>query len=232
MPPWSLNCGPLSIGSDGVEVKPQLLVGASCGNFHASAGVSDVRNILKVSAEATVEQVFKATGSSLGDFLGNLQACDGIADEYLNPVIGHIEGVVAAVIALVGIDVGGPCTVDGAVRIKTGIGMGGAAALGWENTEGYRMVGAGGEVAAGLHLGFSIFAGLRAASNCRDVKVCIETANIGIAAKFLLPRDEDDATGPPPPDGSAAEGSASGPQPAGAADTPSPSLSLRRLSEA
>lgn len=49
--------GPLSFGSKGVDVKPQLKVGLQAANVNAELGLGDVRDGLKVvaKAEALVE---------------------------------------------------------------------------------------------------------------------------------------------------------------------------------
>ena len=88
-----------------------------------------------------------------------------------------------SVIELVGVDIGGPCKVAGQMKVKSGIGASGSVAFGWEDTEGYRMVGLGGEVAAAVHLGFSLFAGT---NEQRAVKLSIEAANFGIVARVEL----------------------------------------------
>jgi len=170
----------------GVEVKPQLYVGARFGNVHAGAGMSDVRSGLALGMNAEVRQQFAASGPSLKEFLVNLKACDGLADGLLNPVIARADAVIANVLELIGVDISGPCHVAGTMALKSGFGMGGAVALCWQDTEGYHMVGAGGSAAAGLHLAFSLFAGTKDAQ--RDqVKLIIEAANFGICAKIDLP---------------------------------------------
>jgi hypothetical protein len=49
--------------------------------------------------------------------------------------------------------------VQGAVAVSTGVGFGLAAALGWKDSEGFNMVGASGEMAAGLQMGLNLMAG-------------------------------------------------------------------------
>ena len=49
---------------------------------------------------------------------------------------------------MVGVDIRGPCQVEGTMTINVGVGMGAAVSLGWKDSEGYSMVGAGGGVAA------------------------------------------------------------------------------------
>ena len=194
-PSWNLDIGPLSLGSNGVNVKPQCLLGARVGNFNTSAGVSDVRGGqgLKLSATAEAVQSFAATGASLGDFFKNVKAADGIADDLINPLVQHVDDIVVQVLERVGVDISGPCEVDGVVKLKVGVGAGAAVALGWEDSDGYRMVGVGGEAACALSLGFSVFAGLKDPRDRRNVKLIIDAANLSVAAKIRLPAEQGDA---------------------------------------
>jgi len=45
--PWTLHLGPLSFGSHGFDVKPQLKLGGQYGNFIAESGFSDIRDGVK-----------------------------------------------------------------------------------------------------------------------------------------------------------------------------------------
>eukprot|EP00966_Prymnesium_polylepis_P020197 465700-Prymnesium_polylepis.1 len=178
-PSWNVDIGPLSVDSNGVNVKPQCLFGARVGNFHTSAGVSDVRGGqgLKLSATAEAAQNLAATGTSLRDFFKNVKAADGVADDLINPLVQHVDDIIVQVLESVGVDIGGPCQVDGVVKLKFGVGAGAAVALGWEDNDGYGMVGVGGEAACALSLGFAVFAGLKDPHNRRDVKLNIDAAN-------------------------------------------------------
>lgn len=193
---WGVDLGPLSVGTDGVNVRPALLLGVHKGNMDVHAGVSDLRGGegLKVGASMDVKQTFKATGSSLTDFLVSLRAEDEsrLAD-LLNPILAHIDSVVAAVLKRTGVDVSGPARVEGTLQVKVGVGAGAAVALGWRDAEGYRMVGAGGDVAALVSLGASVFAGVKDVRRPRDVKLQIGGSNFEMKIKIKLPPS------PPPP---------------------------------
>ena len=185
---WNVDIGPLSISSNGMQVKPQCLLGARVGNFHTSAGVSDVREGqgLKLSATAEAAQNFAATGESVREFFKNVKASDGLADDLINPVVERVDDIVVLVLERIGVDIGGPCHVDGFAKLKFGVGAGAAIALGWEDSEGYRMVGAGGGAACALHLAFAVFAGLRDPGDHRHVKLIIDASNVTVVARIRI----------------------------------------------
>ena len=185
---WSVEVGPISIGSSGLAVKPKMDFGVRVGNFKANAGIGDVREALSIEFGAEVEQCFSATGESLDEFLRNLRATDGLADSLLNPVVERSNAIVAEVVRLVGVSVR-TGHIEGVLGVKSGVGMRAAVAGGWEDPEGYRMVGAGGEVAAGLSLGLSIFAGRRGTD---EVKVLLDASNFGVEFEVRV-RDETQA---------------------------------------
>ena len=192
---WNVDLGPLSISSSGMQVKPQCLLGARVGNFHTSAGVSDVRegHGLKLAATAEVAQNFSATGESLRDFFKTIKASEGLADDYINPLVEKVDDIVVLVLEHIGVDIGGTCHVDGMVKLKISLGAGASLALGWEDSEGYHMVGAGGGAACALHLALGVFVGLKDPQNRRDVKLVIEASNVTIIAKLKLPDENGEA---------------------------------------
>jgi len=63
--PWEVNFGPLSFSDKGIDLKPQFKVGAETTAFKAEAGLSDVRNGLKVSAQAQARIQAQSKGRSL-----------------------------------------------------------------------------------------------------------------------------------------------------------------------
>ena len=143
--PWNVNFGPLTIGDKGVDVRPKMDFGIEYGNFSINAGVGDVRDSLSLGVDANVNQRFRASGWGLKEFLHNLKAQDGIADEYINPLLEESNKIVAEVLRLIDMDIRG-AHIDGVMKVESGIGIHGSASLGWQDTEGYHMVGAGGKV--------------------------------------------------------------------------------------
>ena len=151
------------------------------GDFRAGKG-------FQLSADAAMSQDLSATGNSLQSFLSNLKATDGLIDGLINPIISAVDDIAIKILDMVGVDVRSPCQVEGTMTIKVGVGVGGAVSLGWKDSEGYNMVGAGGGVAAGLHLTLSLFAGLR---EKRNVKVIIDATNFSIVARIAMPPSEE-----------------------------------------
>jgi len=175
-----VNLGPLAISDKGVDVRPKMDIGVAYGNFYCNAGVGDVRDSLSFGLDANVNQQFHASGIGLKQFLANLKAQDGIADDYINPLMQQSNKIVAEVLRLIDMDIRG-AHIDGVMKMETGFGFHGSASLGWRDTEGYHMVGAGGKIATGLHLSISLFAG---AKSNREIKVIIGAANYGIRMKI------------------------------------------------
>lgn len=143
--PWNVNLGPLAISDKGVDVRPKMDIGVAYGNFYCNAGVGDVRDSLSFGLDANVNQQFHASGIGLKQFLANLKAQDGIADDYINPLMQQSNKIVAEVLRLIDMDIRG-AHIDGVMKMETGFGFHGSASLGWRDTEGYHMVGAGGKV--------------------------------------------------------------------------------------
>jgi hypothetical protein len=143
--PWNVNFGPLAVSDKGVDMRPKMDFGLAYNNFCANAGVGDVRDSLSFGVDANVHQNFHATGIGLKQFLGNLKAQDGIADDLINPLMRHSNRIVAEVLRLINMDIRG-AHIDGVMKLESGFGFHGSASLGWRDTEGYHMVGAGGKV--------------------------------------------------------------------------------------
>merc|ERR1712224_435648 len=57
------------------------------------------------------------------------------------------------------------------VKVSSGLGGGGEVRLGWTDTHGYRMLGVGGSVQAGLHMGATVFAGMHFALTSIKVEI-------------------------------------------------------------
>lgn len=65
--PWVFHFGPLSIGSDGVDLKPQLKLGGQYGNFVAETGFSDVRDGLKFDMGCRAFVDAEGSGNSIAE---------------------------------------------------------------------------------------------------------------------------------------------------------------------
>jgi len=74
---WAVHVGVVTFGSDGVEVKPQMKVGAETDNFSTEVGVSDIRDGIKVGAVAQVMADARAEGNSVLELHQNIE-CDTV----------------------------------------------------------------------------------------------------------------------------------------------------------
>mmetsp|Transcript_51984 Transcript_51984/g.111231 ORF Transcript_51984/g.111231 Transcript_51984/m.111231 type:complete len:274 (-) Transcript_51984:217-1038(-) len=208
---WSLHLGPLSLGSEGVSLKPQLKVGGHVKNFKAEAGLSDVRNGLKVSAKAEAEVVFKSKGQNVAELHDNIH-CDTpgfrealeAAKQILGATVKKAEESTSGLAKLaqalktdsktLELLFAGKAPVPGeeaasgrppmALKVKasTGVGAGAEVRLGWCDTDGYHMVGVGGQAAAGISVGCTIFAGRH--SEGASVRIILGISNFEFEYTF------------------------------------------------
>ena len=180
--PWELNLGPLSMNSKGVSVKPQLKFGGKAWNIKAEAGVHDVREGLKLNAKAQAFVDIYSTGASVRELHDSIHSeTVGLREaiqtvKYLITTTARGTGSAIAFIAektgmtserltsLLEGEQDASALEDRRplmlrVKVSSGIGGGAEMRLGWTDTKGFRMVGAGGQVQAGLHMGAKVFAG-------------------------------------------------------------------------
>eukprot|EP00297_Palpitomonas_bilix_P018474 CAMPEP_0113900924 /NCGR_PEP_ID=MMETSP0780_2-20120614/20961_1 /TAXON_ID=652834 /ORGANISM="Palpitomonas bilix" /LENGTH=193 /DNA_ID=CAMNT_0000893465 /DNA_START=378 /DNA_END=959 /DNA_ORIENTATION=+ /assembly_acc=CAM_ASM_000599 len=179
---WNIDLGFFSIGSEGVEVKPQFKFGIDSENFSVGAGIGDLRDGLSGGFGAEVKQSISGEGDSLHELLRDLRA-NG-AGSVINDLLSIIPTIVAEVVRLIGVDIS-EGRLHGTFTMSTGIGMSGALALGWTDTEGYNTVGAGGEIASGFSMGLSVFAGIHESQ--RSVKVLVKATNFGFGIYYARP---------------------------------------------
>ena len=96
----------------------------------------------------------------------------------LDEMITAVPKIAGEVVEAVGVDIESEKReLEGVVYIYTGVGVSAGAWLGWLDTNGYRMVGAQGAVAAALRMGMTVRAGLDAART--SVRVVCFMANVG-----------------------------------------------------
>ena len=118
---------------------------------------------------------YATSGSSLADLLQNVRAQEKVPA--LDDMITAVPKIAGEVVDAVGVDIEGAREVEGVVYIYTGVGVSAGAWLGWLDTNGYRMVGAQGAVAAALRMGMTVRAGLDAPRT--SVRVVCFMANVG-----------------------------------------------------
>ena len=197
---WDVDVGPLFISSQGMQLKPQCCVGLTLGNLSVGAGMDDLRGGqgFKCGARAEVAQELIGSGDSLVAFFQSLKAKRGLADDKVNALLARVHIIVAIVIQRIKVNIGGQCKVDGKMTLKLGVGMGAAVSLGWQDHEGYRMVGVGGGVEAiAVDLMFSVFVGIKDRNpddlnpfdcDLNDLKLILEASTFKVEAKILLPK--------------------------------------------
>ncbi|CAE8584510.1 unnamed protein product [Polarella glacialis] len=172
---WELSLGPLSLGSKGVELKPQFKVGAQVANFKAEAGLGDLRDGVKLGAKAEASVEAQAEGQSLAELHENIR-CDTAgfrqALATAKQLLGRGSGALRQVAQTLGLKEGqleealtGKLKLPGSppmilkVKAALGIGAGAQVCLGWCDTKGYHRVGIGGGAASAVEMGGSVFAG-------------------------------------------------------------------------
>lgn len=172
---WELSVGALSLGSSGVALKPQFKFGAQVGNFTAEAGLHDVRDGLKISAEVEAAMAVQASGMSLQEVHDSIQFDTPGFREALDAAKVFLSSraeKLASVAESIGISkerletaLNGKCTgtkcspLTLKVQAEVGAGLSAHVCLGWKDTQGYNMVGVGGKASAAVALSVSAFAG-------------------------------------------------------------------------
>eukprot|EP00405_Crypthecodinium_cohnii_P018819 CAMPEP_0206482770 /NCGR_PEP_ID=MMETSP0324_2-20121206/39048_1 /ASSEMBLY_ACC=CAM_ASM_000836 /TAXON_ID=2866 /ORGANISM="Crypthecodinium cohnii, Strain Seligo" /LENGTH=311 /DNA_ID=CAMNT_0053960733 /DNA_START=9 /DNA_END=944 /DNA_ORIENTATION=- len=172
-PKWEVSLGPLSVGTNGFALKPQMKVGAKVGAFKADLGVGDVRDGLSFQAKAEAAVNVQTRGHSIRElhdsihcktpgFKEALETAKTITVKGANGFRTHICDAVGISLdrldmALEGQRVKDPMHLK--VSADVGIGAGLKVCLGWCNNEGFHMVGVGGGAKAVVGLKANIFAG-------------------------------------------------------------------------
>jgi len=182
---WEVNVGALAFSGDGVSLKPQCLFGANLGPLSVEAGLHDVRNGLKLSAQAEAAVAAEATGMSLQELhetieintIGFREALE-IAKEFLNSGADRLSDIASSIgistdklkAALAGKCTKTQCTpMTLKVTAETGVGLSAEVRLGWKDTQGYNMVGVGGKASAAISLRLSAFAGRHSKKRCAKI---------------------------------------------------------------
>jgi len=149
---WSLNLGFLELDSSGITAKPKFDFGANIDGHGFNAGIGDLRDGIKIGASAGSSQKATAEGSTIEEFVRRLKFEGQIARALdINKIVRLITRALADVTRMTGIDglVGGHVKIKGTCDATLGVGVGGEVALGWEDHDGYNMIGGGGKVLAG-----------------------------------------------------------------------------------
>lgn len=202
---WEVNLGPLSVGSKGLDLRPQMKVGAQGKNLNAEFGIGDIRDGLKLSAKAEAMVEAQAEGYSLRelhesihcDTAGFRQALEkakellekhGPRPDAGSKTISDIAGTLGLDREKVEAVLSGRARVEGhplQLNVKAAVGVGAYAkvCLGWTDTAGYKMVGVGGAARAGLALQANVFAGKHASGATAKIILGIGTFTF----EYVLP---------------------------------------------
>lgn len=193
---WEINLGPLSFGSKGIDLKPQLKIGAQTSGLKAEAGLSDLRDGLKFSAKAEASLDAVAEGKTLKELHASIQleqpgfrealaAAQQMLDSGAQSLAGIAESLGVPVMllesSLSGKSLG---TMKLKVTAQVGIGMSAQVCFGWEDTKGYHMVGVGGKASAALSVGGNVFAGRH--SSGESAKIILGIGNFKFDYIFPL----------------------------------------------
>jgi len=195
---WEVNLGPLSFGSRGLDLKPQFKVGAASANFSAELGLSDVRNGLRIAAKAEAKVEARAQGRSLSALHSSVHCETPGFREALKVAKGLLasgsaaRGRIAEALGLgaAQLDAALPAEAPGEepllLRVKAAVALGTSAELrlGWCDTQGYHMLGAGGSAAAAVSLGANVFAGKHASG--ASARVLLGIGNFDFEYTFPL----------------------------------------------
>lgn len=65
--PWVVHLGPFSVGSDGLDVKPQFKLGGQFGCVRADYGIGDVREGLKLDMSLNAQAEAVSNGQSIAE---------------------------------------------------------------------------------------------------------------------------------------------------------------------
>lgn len=199
-----VHVGPLTVDtggileSGGIVVKPQFKVGVEADNYNAQLGVSDVRDGLQVLAKVGAKVYAESEALTVQDLDDNIR-CDTpgfnealeVAKEVIQAGGAGLDYIAAALhvdkSVLDQVWHGDASDAEHLMklRVKASVSIGASASvsLGWEDTKGYHMVGAGGKASALLSLGCSIFVGKH--KDGTSLKVILGISNFGF--EYTMP---------------------------------------------
>lgn len=183
-----VHVGPIEVGSDGLAVKPKFNLGITGGTLHVMAGVSDVRDGLRLETYAQAQKSYSSEGSSITEVLENVKAAEPLP--VIDELITAVPDILAEVLRMTGADLKtNTSSAEGVVYIYTGVGVTAGVFLGWVDTAGFRMVGAEGKVAAGASVAATVKAGVH--EDGKSVRVTVYLTNVGfdVIVKCTKPVD-------------------------------------------
>lgn len=191
---WKVSLGFVDITSNGASIKPQMQFGVESRNLNAGIGIGDVRNGLDVHMGAGASVRGRSHGRNFREAIKNLEMDSDVPKlgEFVAELTKFVVTNQADLLRLIARQCGlqlKPAleskTADITLEVSAGIiGIGTSAklALGWENTDGFRMVGASGQATLGLTAGAAGFVGRHA----REKRVKIVFSFLGFSAVLIV----------------------------------------------
>jgi len=198
IPPVQFDLGPISFGSRGVALKPQAKLGVTGENFNVDVGVGDVRDGLKVGAKAMAYVEAHAEGHDVLELHNTIHCKTAGFDDALRlakELLGSGGSAIKDIAQALGVKptlvetiLAGQASPDGRLAqlhlmAALQLGVSAEVRLGWCDTKGYKLIGAGGMAASGVGLGVSIFAGEHISG--KSMKIILAISNF--AFEYTLP---------------------------------------------
>eukprot|EP00746_Dinoflagellata_sp_MGD_P005955 gnl/MRDRNA2_/MRDRNA2_111552_c0_seq1.p1 gnl/MRDRNA2_/MRDRNA2_111552_c0~~gnl/MRDRNA2_/MRDRNA2_111552_c0_seq1.p1 ORF type:complete len:328 (-),score=49.96 gnl/MRDRNA2_/MRDRNA2_111552_c0_seq1:70-1053(-) len=193
-----VNLGSFSFGRRGLEIKPQFKFGFESEHFAADVGLGDVRDGLRVAAKASVFVEARTEGHNVRELNQNLHMNEeGFHDAFetakriLTKSVTFAQKIAEALslpMAKVEAAIAGQMNSPGDVAklhvvASMDVGVSAEVRLGWCDTKGYQMVGAGGSAATAVNMRASFFAGKHTSGT--KIKIILMIGNF--AFEYTLP---------------------------------------------
>jgi hypothetical protein len=185
----------VTVGTDGTKFDKAkvLTIGANIGPASAEAGVSYTNGLsighkITAHASAAIFQTFSGGGANLREFFETAKAKGGFAPDIINWLFDNIRPLLtSAASVLDGLDLTFFRIGDNSeITVGAGISEGGTIRVGWEDSEGYYMIGASGEVVAG---GMTLFAGFNKNESVKVI-TSVKVATVGLSLKIYFEKTE------------------------------------------
>eukprot|EP01083_Nonionella_stella_P283307 964135_1 len=180
-----VDVGFLHRDQTGVHVRPQFKFGIKMANWEALMGIGDLQDGLEIGMGASVFTTIRREGSSWVEVVKSVKLkskqdvinCPGL--KQLFEIIQEINRLEALIFEKTGINP----SVDGVyfiidAKIHTGASVGVKVQLGWEDTDGYHMIGVCGEIMALVSAKVSVFTGYNPTED--KYKIIVGASNVGL----------------------------------------------------
>jgi len=169
---FKVHIGPITIGTEGISVAPQMQFGMESNSFNFVAGCGDLRSGIKCEATAEVRKICETSGRGIREFCQNLK-CHG--EDLTRGRSGATIGaeVIRLLASEAGIDGNGGMHIKGKITYAQGASVMGGGAFGlWEDKDGFKMTGGG---TAGLkkEVGGEIYVGIHKSGHKAKFKIAV-----------------------------------------------------------